>query len=167
MYKFSSIVAEMASKLWRYVNECNEVILHRGFFNSRIGSDLNEDSEDKVVGVGGDSGHIYFQCGELGHSFDDRTWMPTCCLANELYKALKYHTIASAEPRCTLEWGFSARMDAPRIHVLRNKIENLSDHGPDGILIAVEVNGTTRHRYAGHYEVKINFTDEEHMDMFH
>ena len=110
---------------------------------------------------------MYFQCGDLGHSFDGCTWMPTCCLANELYKALKYHTMASGETRCTLEWGFSARIDAPRIDVLRNKIENLSNPGPEGILIAVEVNATTRHRYAGRYEVKITLTDEEHMDMSH
>ena len=167
MYKFCRIVAEMASKLWRYVNVFNEFILHRGFFNLRIGSDLNEDSEDEVVCVGGDSCHIYFQCGDLGHSFDGRTWVPTCCLADELCKALKYHTIARGETRCTLERGFSARMDASRMDVLRNKIEDLSNHCPEGILIAVEVNATTRHRYARSYEVKITLTDEEHKDMSH
>ena len=84
MYKFCRIVAEMASKLWRYVNVFNEFILHRGFFNLRIGIDLNEDSGDEVVCVGGHTGHIYFQCGDLGHSFDGRTRMSTCCLADEL-----------------------------------------------------------------------------------
>ena len=33
--------------------------------------------------------------------------------------------------------------------------------GPEEILIAVEVDATTRHRYAGRYKVKITLTDEE------
>ena len=115
--------------------------------NLRIGSDSNEDSGDEVFCVGGDTGHIYFHCGDLGHSFDGRTWMPTCCLADELYKALKYHTIASGEIRCTLEWGFSTSMDVSRMNVLRNKIQDLSSHCPEGLLIAVEVNATTRHSH--------------------
>ena len=84
MYNFCRIVAEIASKLWQYVNEFNEFILHPGFFNLRIGSDSNENSGGGVVFLGGDTGHIYFQCGDLGHSFDGRTSMPTCCLADEL-----------------------------------------------------------------------------------
>ena len=87
-------------------------------------------------------------------------------IAKKLYKVLKYHTIASGETRCTLEWVFSAKMDAPRIDVLRDEIENLlNPGGPEGILIAVEVNSTTRHRYAGGYkvtyEVRITLTNEE------
>ena len=47
------------------------------------------------------------------------------------------------------------------IDVLRNEIESLLNFGPEGILIAVEVNATTRHRYTGRYKVKITLTDEE------
>ena len=53
------------------------------------------------------------------------------------------------------------------MNVLRNKIQDLSNHCPEGLLIAVEVNATTRHRYARRYIVKITLTNEEHMDMSH
>ena len=111
IYKFCCIVAEMASRLWRYVT-LHEFSIHRSrkmFFDFRIGEELNKDFEDEVVCVGGNPGHICFQCGDSGHSFDGRTRMPTCCLANELYKAFKYHTIASGEPRGTLAWGISRK----------------------------------------------------------
>ena len=52
-------------------------------------------------------------------------------------------------------------------NVLRNKIQDLSNHCPEGLLIAVEVNATTRHRYTRRCEVKITLTDEDHMDMSH
>ena len=143
MYKFCRIVAGMARNLWSFEHELS--IQHRGrrilfdlrIGNTTIGKDLNEDSEDEVVCVGGNSGHICFQfCGDLGHSFDGCTWMPTCCFANELHTALKSHTIASGGTRCTLEWVFSARIDALGIDVLRNEIEFSLNPSPEGILIA-------------------------------
>ena len=76
MYKFCRIVAEMARKPWRYVTLHEVSILHRGprfFIDLRIGKDLNEDSGDGAVCVGGDSGQMCIQCGDSGHSFDGRT----------------------------------------------------------------------------------------------
>ena len=167
MYQFCRIVAEMTSKLWRYVMQHKFSILGRSqmiLFDLKMGEDLDEDSDDEVVCVGGYSGHVSFQCSDSGHSFDCRTWMETCCFANELYKALKCHTIRSDEARCTLEWFFPASPIQPlRIDVLRDEIETLLNSGPKGIFVAVEVDSTTRHRYAGHnkvvYRVEITLTD--------
>ena len=106
MYEFCRIVAEMGNLPWRYVTSHEFSILHRGCricFDLRIGKDLNGDSEDEVVCVGGDSVHICLLCGDLAHSLDGHTWMTTCCFVNVLYKALKYHTKASGQTRCTLE----------------------------------------------------------------
>ena len=167
MYQFCRIVAEMTSKLWRYVMQHEFSIQGRSrmiLFDLKMGEHLDEDSEDEVVCVGGYSGHVSFQGSDSGHSFDCRTWMETYCFANELYKALKHHTIRSDEARCTLEWFFPASPIQPlRIDVLRDEMETLLNSGPKGIFVAVEVDSTTRHMYAGHnkvvYRVERTLTD--------